>query len=136
MTKSRMALALLVFASTPAWSVPLPGETAEITAEQAIERQRRLLVQGTGIDCRSGDGEEIVVCGRRGADREREALADQRAPGARTSLLPGEAPSGFAAISAGDQSCAESRRCGAYVDFLKAGKVLYKIGEHLLGRAD
>ena len=136
MTKSRMALVLFAFASVPAWSAPLPGETAEITAEQAIERQRRLLVQGTGIDCRAGVGEEIVVCGRREADRERGALAGQRDPGARTSLLPGEAPSGLAAMGAGDQSCAESRRCGAYVDFLKAGKILYKIGEHLLGRDD
>lgn len=136
MTKSRMALALFVAVPTPVPAAPPLVQEPEITAEQAIEKQRRLLVEGSGIDCARGGGEEIVVCGRRGPERDREALAGQVVAGARVGLLPGEPASGLAAMSAGDRTCAESRRCGAYVDFFKVGKVLYKLGEHLLGRDD
>ncbi|QAY76158.1 hypothetical protein [Sphingosinicella sp. BN140058] len=131
-----MALVLLVAVPAPALSLPPAIQVSEITAEQAIEKQRRLLVEGSGIDCARGGGEEIVVCGRRGPDRDREALAGQSVAGARVGLLPGEPASGLAAMGAGDRTCAESRRCGAYVDFFNVGKVLYKLGEHLLGRDD
>lgn len=133
MTKSRIALALIL---APAPAVAGQAEEAgeALTAEQAIETQRRQLVEGSGIDCRAS-GDEIVVCGRR-EDRERAALAARSAPGARTALGPGEPPSGREAMNAGTRSCAESRQCGAYIDFIKAGRVLVKIGKHLLDPDD
>ncbi|TFI57465.1 hypothetical protein E2493_14745 [Sphingomonas parva] len=113
---------------------PAAADPPAISAEAAISRQRDQLLDGSGIGCRRGGDEEIVVCGSRNDDRE--PLAAQRVPGERVHLLPSEPPSALAAMSAGERSCAESRACGATIDFLKAGKVLVKIGKHILGDDD
>jgi hypothetical protein len=132
MAKSRMVALLVLVASEASALAAAPGADGPVTADAAVRRQRDQLLENTGIGCPRGS-EDIVVCGARGPDRDREALAAQRVPGARARLGPGEPPSAAAAMGAGERSCAESRQCGATIDFLKAGKVLVKIGKHILG---
>jgi hypothetical protein len=135
MTKSRIALALIFAAPAPAVAGQIEGAGEPVTAETAIAIQRRQVVEGAGIDCRAS-ADDIVVCGRRDLDRDRATLAAQRLPGDRVALDPGEASSGLQAMSAGTRSCAESRQCGAFIDFVKAGTVLLKIGKQILDPDD
>jgi hypothetical protein len=123
-----MAMTLMLIAPASALAEPPSWESA-LTAEEAARRQRQQLVRATGIDCR-GASDEIVVCGRRSSETGL-ALSTR---GERQRLVAGEPSSGMAALRVGDRSCAESRQCGAFVNFFKVGKVLVKAGKHLLDR--
>jgi hypothetical protein len=102
-----------------------------LTAEQAIAAQKEGLRTVILPRCRP-DVEEIVVCGRR-ADRERVPFPDQRLPGSRTHLLPGEPPSAVTAMNSADPPCnsAGAPRCGFSISFITAGIILFKVGKHL-----
>lgn len=133
MAKSRLAVLVL---SGSIWASPglaLPADAPSLSAEGAIENQRRELVSAARIGCRRIDESEILVCGRQGADPNRitvEAVAGDRA-----NLMPGELPNGVEASHLGSERCSTvgpNQRCGGGLDaFLVAG-VLYKIGKHLL----
>jgi len=80
MTKSRMTLVPLVSMLAlpgPAWAGP------PVTAEAAVQNYRRAFPSVAEIDCPTGDGDEIVVCGRpQGApDPHRLPLPVGREPG-------------------------------------------------------
>ena len=84
----RSAAVLLVAAAAPAAAAP------PLTAERAIEAQQDGVRQAVGsAPCpRDSGADDIVVCGRRGPDPNRVPFPDQRAPGERDILLPGELP--------------------------------------------
>jgi hypothetical protein len=133
MAKSRLAAALLLaLFPVAAW-----GQPAELlTAEGAVEHQRRQLQAATGTaPCdREAEGGEIVVCGRIGPDPNRVEVP--RFPGDRVALLPGEPPSGRAALDATAQSPCTTvgphQRCSGGLDVFRVVGVLVKIGKHLL----
>ena len=133
MAKSRMAgtLAALLLAA-PATALAAPP----LTAEAAVERQREELLAAARIGCRR-TGEEadetIVVCGRGGPDPNR--IGYEPTPGQRVRLLPGEAPSGTAALDA-TTACLPPSPCGGGIDVFRAVGVLAKIGKHILGKDD
>jgi hypothetical protein len=126
------ALAALLLA-TPAYAAAPP-----LTAEAAIAHQRDQLIDQARIGCRrSGEEEEIVVCGREGPDPNR--IAVEPAPGERRSLLPGEPAGGVAAMSAGNQRCSTvgpNQSCSGGLDLFRVGSVLFKIGKHILNKDD
>jgi hypothetical protein len=64
------------------------------TAEQAIELQRDGVREAVGTaPCpRDAADDDIVVCGRRGADPNRLPLPVEPVPGEREHLLPGQLP--------------------------------------------
>lgn len=89
---ARSAIPLLAaFAASPAFAL---APEAAITAERAIETQKDTVRETVGtLPCRrDGEGGDIVVCGRRGADPNRVPFPDQRLPGEPENLLPGELP--------------------------------------------
>lgn len=102
---------------------------APVTAERAIAVQRDGLRTVVARACRS-DEAEIVVCGRSGRDPNRLPIRPERLPGDRVGLLPGEPPTGAAALGATREGCRS--RCGFSVDFIRVGIVLFKIGRHLV----
>ena len=119
------------------------GAQGTITAEEAIETQHRQLQEATGTaPCRppGESDEDIVVCGRRGPDPNRVPFPDQRMPGDRVRLLPGEPPSGMAALDGTAQSpCSTvgaNQRCSGGLNVIQVVGVLAKVGKHLLGRDD
>ncbi|MEO7178549.1 MAG: hypothetical protein ABIW83_06880 [Allosphingosinicella sp.] len=89
MRTTRRALLLLLAAAAPALAGPQP-----LTADQAIDIQKRNVQEAVGTaPCRRGGSVgDIVVCGRRGPDPNRVPFPDQREPGEREHLLPGELP--------------------------------------------
>lgn len=98
----RLQLALLALLAAPS-----VAGAQSITAEQAIENQRRQLQAATGLaanpaaDCEaSSDPEEIIVCGREDDGRYRLPLPVEPEPGARRRLV-GEPPTGTEALGAG-----------------------------------
>jgi hypothetical protein len=124
---------LLLAAPAPASAQPA------LTADAAIAHQRDQLVQKARIGCRrsSDDAEEILVCGREGADPNR--IEVEAAPGGRTRLLPGEPAGSVAAMAAGDDPCTTvgpNQRCSGGIDMFRVGSVLFKIGKHLLNKDD
>jgi hypothetical protein len=130
MAKSSIAAAFLIaLAAAPAFAEPL-------TAEEAIARQKEQLRDALGLDCdRSGQGEDIVVCGRSGPDPNRVPFPDQRLPGERVRLGPSEAPSGLAGLEAGQSPCSTvgpNQRCSGGLDVFRVVGVLAKIAKHLI----
>src|SRR5262245_49247490 len=89
MTKSRTAPALLL----PALALAAPAKGQAADPETVITRQREQVRNLIAPCPRAGDGEEIVVCGRRrdeaGPGPDRLPLPVAREPGAR---IRGESP--------------------------------------------
>ena len=128
MAKSRMALRLVLLGAA------VPASAAPLTAEEAIAVQERRLESALGLDCRRG-GDEIVVCGQGGRDPNRIPLPDERLPGERGRMPPGETGPAVAAMAAGGRDCTGAHPgagCGATIEFFRVGIVLFKIGRHLL----
>ena len=125
------AVALLAApAASPAFAV---APEAPITAERAIEAQRDKVREVVGtLPCRGDMESDIVVCGRRGRDPDRVPLPDERLPGERESLLPGELPRAQSAYD----TCAIACPRGAGVDVFKAIGTGIKIVRHILGKDD
>jgi hypothetical protein len=127
MAKSSVAIPLLL--------LPLGAAAAQpaITAEAALENQQRQVERAVGTDCRrSTDDSEIIVCGR-SMQAYRVPFPDERVPGERRGLLPGEAPSGVSALSANTSPCSTTgpnQRCSGGLDFLAVGSVLIKAIKH------
>ena len=117
MTKSRMAhfMTLLLLAAAAAEAVAASPGTGQITAEEAIRRQRDGLRRAAGIGCQRG-ADEIVVCGRGG-----ERLAFPEEPGRRERLVAGEPPRAAAAAQLG--ACCQPR---GGIDVLGLGSVVAK----------
>jgi hypothetical protein len=126
------ALAALLLGSVPAYAA------APVTAEVALENYQKSFDTGKLVDCRrTPEGDEIVVCGRSGPDPNRVPLPDEREPGERVRLLPGEPPSAVAALSAGSgMNCSASNnpRCGGGLDVFRVVGVLGKAFKALTGR--
>ncbi len=87
MTLSRMTIPALLLIAAAQAAAPDP-----VSAEGALKTQHSEMRLLTEMDCpRSGEGEEIVVCGRRGGDAASAArlrIPYQPEPGRR---IPGEA---------------------------------------------
>ena len=117
------ALPLLLLAAAP------PTASATTTADEALQRSRRQFRPVRELDCPRDEG-EIVVCGRTGPDPDRPRMAYGVEEGRTRRLLPGEPPSGRAALDA-DRMC--MRDCeppvGSILNIVKG------IGA-LLGRGD
>jgi hypothetical protein len=122
-----------LFLVAPAYAFqPAPALVPAFTAEEAIARQEVALERSLGIGCRREEG-EIVVC----APLNRGGIPFPEELGERKRLIAGEPASAGDALSAGTTGCTDRHAgCGGYVDFLRTGKVLYKIGKHLLGKDD
>ena len=101
----RFAIALLS-ASAAAPAFALAPETS-LSAERAIEVQKDSVREAVGtLPCRrDGAGADIVVCGRRGPDRNRVPFPGQRLPGEPENLLPGELPSAQDSFSTCEFGC-------------------------------
>jgi hypothetical protein len=108
-----------------------PGAAAPVgrTAEEAVAAQREGMRKVVAPPCRHREADEIVVCGRSGPDPDRLPLRGERVAGDRVHLLPGEAPTGAAALAASNEGCRE--RCGFNIDFIRVGIFLFKVGKHL-----
>jgi hypothetical protein len=120
MGKSRLAAGLLLIAWQTAAAAAQPP-----TADQAMAQYRRTFQPVTELRCpRSAGPEDIVVCGRReGRDPNRIPLPDEREPGERVALLPGEPPSASVALARTDRSPCETagpnHSCGGGFDFIQ-----------------
>jgi hypothetical protein len=127
-----LTAAFLLAAATPAFAVA--PETG-LTAERAVEIQQNALREavGTAPCLRNRDSGDIVVCGRRGADPNRVPFPDQRLPGERENLLPGELPRAQASYDTCMFGC---QLTGIRVDVFRAVKVGSKIVRHVLGKDD
>jgi len=117
MTKSRWAGALLLLA----WA----GQAAAgpVTADDALSNYRQTFRPVSELRCPKGAGNDIVVCGKRdGPDPNRVPFPNEREPGARVALLPGEPPSASAALALTDRGPCETagpnHSCGGGIDFL------------------
>ena len=119
-----MAAAALL--STPAAAAP------PASAEDALARQQASLRSSLSLDC-DRESDEIVVCGRRGADPYRLPLPVERLPGARENLLPGELPRAQASFSTCVVGC---QPMGIVVDPFQVIRVGSKIVRHILGKDD
>ena len=122
-----------MLAAAPAVAAPT------VTAEEAMANYRKSFETGALIDCRRDpDSDEIVVCARSGRpDPNRVPLPDEREPGERVRLLPGEPPSAVAALSAGSgMGCSTSNipRCNGGLDVFRVVGVLGKAFKALRGR--
>jgi hypothetical protein len=107
------------------------------TIDEAMERQRTELRIAIGLaPCPTGeDGEEIVVCARRGPSPYSLPNPDLKLPGERERGIP----NGVRAMNTGMSSCSASglhQRCSGGLNVFQAGAALYKIGRRLLGRDD
>jgi hypothetical protein len=128
------ALLPVLLAAAPAGAAP------PITAEQAITNYQRSFDTGSLVECRrTGEGDEIVVCGRSGRpDPNRVPLPDEHEPGARVALLPGEPPRAVDALGAGSAlSCSAVGRnpsCNGGLNVFQAVKILGKAFKALTGR--
>jgi len=86
--------------------VPTQASTQTVTAEQAIENQRRQLMGTAAGVSRSADcapaqsPDEIVVCGQDDQERHRLRIPAEGVAGEPTRLTAGEPPSGRAAMGA------------------------------------
>jgi hypothetical protein len=101
----RTAISLLVlFAAAPALAL---APEAPLTADRAIEIQKDTVRDAVGtLPCRrDADSRDIVVCGRRGPDRNRVPFPDQGTPGEPENLLPGELPRAQASFSTCEFGC-------------------------------
>ncbi len=130
---SRLAGAVFCGVACAAPAAASPREP--LTAEKAVETQREGLRRVVAPRCGRGAGEEIVVCGRRDAERDRLPLRGERIAGARSGLLPGEAPTGAGALRATRESCSNvgaAPRCGFSVNFIRVGIVAFKVARHLI----
>jgi len=113
-----------------------------LTAEEAIDVQHRRLQTATGTaPCkRDSPADEILVCGRRGPNPNRVPFPEERLPGERVALLPGEPPSAMAALRAtAASSCSTvgpNQHCAGGLPVVGMLTTLAKIGLHLLGRDD
>jgi hypothetical protein len=123
-----LAAALLAAAAPATAQAPL-------TAERAIEVQQGGLREAVGTaPCpRDANGEDIIVCGRRGADPNRLPLPVERLPGEREHLLPGELPRAQANFSTCVIACQPQ---GIQVNPILVFKVGRKIVQHILGEDD
>lgn len=125
------AIVLLAANAAPALAF---APEAPLTAERAVDIQKdtvRALV-GTLPCRRDGAGGDIVVCGRRGPDPNRVPFPDQRLPGERENLLPGELPRAQSSYD----TCAIACPRGAGIDVFKAIDTSIKIVRHILGKDD
>ena len=118
MPKSRLVVGILLIGwQTMAVAAP--------TAEQAMAQYRRTFRPVEELRCPKSVGpEDIVVCGRReGRDPNRVPLPDEREPGERVALLPGEPPSASVALARTDRSACRTagpnHSCGGGIDFLQ-----------------
>jgi hypothetical protein len=132
MKSLRPACALLLLAA-PAPAFALAPETP-LTAERAVEIQRDSVREAVGtLPCRrDGASGDIVVCARRGPDPNRIPLPDERVPGERGNLLPGELPRAQSSYD----TCAIACPRGAGIDVFKAIGTSIKIVRHILGKDD
>jgi hypothetical protein len=118
MAKSRLAVGLLLIA----WQTE--AAAAPSTAEQAMAQYRRSFRPVDELRCPKGAGpEDIVVCGRReGRDPNRVPLPDEREPGERVALLPGEPPRATEGLARTDRSACETagpnHPCGGSISLL------------------
>jgi hypothetical protein len=140
-----LAVAAAAAAPAPAAAQPASnpsGAAPSVTAEEAIDVQHRRLQAATGTaPCeRDSPADEILVCGRRGPDPNRVPFPEERLPGERVALLPGEPPSALAALrSTAGSPCSTvgpSQHCSAGLPVVGVLTTLFKIGKHLLGGDD
>ena len=134
MAEPRWMIATLAGALLAGGAPALAGPQAPLTAERAIEIQREGVREATGTaPCRRdrADG-DIVVCGRRGADRDRLPLPVEPLPGDREHLLPGELPRAQASLD----TCVIACPRGPGIDVFRAVKIGSKIVRHVLGKDD
>ena len=132
MAKSRLALLALALAAPVAAPAQEP-----LTAEAAIETQKRQLEEAAGTaPCpEEGEGEEIVVCARRGPDPYRVPFPDEQPPGTRGAGL-GTAANAMDAGSSPCSTVGPNQRCGGGLDIFRVGMVLFKIGKHIVDPDD
>jgi hypothetical protein len=118
MAKSRLAAGLLLIG----WQTA--AAAAPATAEQAMAQYRRTFQPVSELRCPKGAGpEDIVVCGRReGRDPNRLPLPEERQPGERVGLLPGEPPSAAEGLARTDRGPCETagpnHACGGSISLL------------------
>jgi hypothetical protein len=124
--------AILLLAASPAPAVAAPE--APLTAERAAEIQRDTVREAVGtLPCsRAGEGRDIVVCGRRGPNPNRVPFPDQRAPGERENLLPGELPRAEASFSTCEFGCPQPVTITDKDVRKYGGRIL----RHILGKDD
>src|SRR3954467_694860 len=117
-----------------AWAAPA-GAFGPLTAEQAIETRRQGAREAVGpAPCpRDRDSGDIIVCGRRGPDPNRLPLPDERLPGDREHLLPGELPRAEASFDTCVIGCKPS---GIWIDPFRVARVGSKIVRHVLHKDD
>jgi hypothetical protein len=84
---------------------PALGQPA-FDAEAALARQKSQLSGSLGLRCGGGDGQEIVVCGKRGPDPYRLPLGSEPEPGAR---LAGEAADQRKTMALNPVKCSQAR---------------------------
>jgi hypothetical protein len=138
----RRSGAFFAFAAAAMPAAAQPGAAPAPSAEQAIETQHRRLQAATGTAPCPTDAapDEILVCGRRGGDPDRLPFPDERVPGGRVALLPGEPPSGTAALRATAGSpcttVGPNQHCGGGLPVVGILTTLAKIGKHLLDGGD
>jgi hypothetical protein len=119
MAKSRLATGLLLMGWQGAAAAAEPP-----TADQAMAQYRLTFQPVSELRCPKGVGpEDIVVCGRReGRDPNRIPLPDEREPGARVALVPGEPPSAAEGLARTDRSACETagpnHACGGSISLL------------------
>jgi hypothetical protein len=123
MTMTALAPLLLLAAADP-------GHL--LTADEAMQNYRERLKPVRALDCPRD--EEIVVCGRKGADPNRPPLPYPRDPGAAV-RLPGEGPTGTEAFGA-EQLCFHLCEQPLKVNLIGAARVVGKTINHLLGKDD
>jgi len=126
----RLLAALPLGTAAPAFALaPEPA----LTAEKAIDIQQRGVREAVGTaPCpRDRENGDIVVCGRRGADRL--PLPVERLPGERGEPLPGEMPRAEAGFSTCVVGCQPT---GFRVDVIRTVIVGTKIVRHILGKDD
>lgn len=81
----------------------LPAHAQDVTAEEALERYRKTFAPADRAACNQVvEGDEILVCGRRGRDPYRLPLPVEPMPGER---VAGEPPAQLAASRDGSERC-------------------------------
>ncbi len=131
MTGLRAAAALALLAAAPAFAF---APEASVTAERAVEIQKDAIRDAVGtLPCRrDAAGGDIVVCGRRGPDRNRVPFPDQRTPGVPENLLPGELPRAQASFGTCEFGCGQPVTITDKDVRKYGGRIL----RHILGKDD